>query len=392
MTGRGRIRAALAAAVLAALVLAGPAQALAGPARGPGFVGVNAGILLQPGQRLGLGAAAVDAELSLMARVGVRSVRTSLWWMYTQPYATWEQVPPGQRRYFARTPGAPTSFVYLDTLFAAAARRGLTLLPVLVGAPPWAAVLATPGGAAIGSPPRDPATFASWAGVLVARYGSRGSFWAEHPELPRRPPVAWQVWNEPNIWPSWPAPDWVGGYAALLHATAPAIRAADPAARIVLAGLTNQSWTALSQLYGAIDRRDFDVVAIHPYTLYTANVVKVLYRVRRVMARHGDRDRPLWVTEVGWPAATRRLRVRYGLETNTRGQVLRLRGILPALYRRRAALRLQRVYWESWATRHREVTNPFDYAGLRVVSGGRVRPTPAFGAFRRVVARIVRGR
>lgn len=379
------------AAAILALLCAGPsATAAAAPGGGGRFVGVNAGVLFQPGPSLGLRPGVADAELRLMARVGVRSLRTGLWWKYIQPYATWDQVPPGLRRYFVRTPGAPTTFLFADALFATAASRGLTLLPVLEGAPAWAAVNPEPRGEVLGNPPRDLAAFASWAGLMVARYGSRGSFWAEHPKLPRRPPGAWQVWNEPNLWPAWSAPDWVHGYAALLHATAPAIRAADPAARIVLAGLTNESWTALAQLYGAADRRDFDVVAVHPYTLYTADIVKILRRVRAVMARHGDADRPLWVTEIGWPIATRALRMRYGFETNAAGQVALMRAILPALLRRRAALGLERLYWESWVTRYRQAWNPFDFAGLRRVSRGRIVPAAAFREFRVVLRRIVR--
>jgi len=345
---------------------------------------------MQPGTNLRLSNGAVQREFGVMARIGVRSLRLGIWWKYAQPYPTWEGVPSGWRRLFVRTPGAPTSFLLLDAIFASAARHGVTLLPVLVGAPAWAAVNPEPHGEVMGNPPRDPKTFAAWAGAVVARYGSRGSFWALHPHLPRRPPEAWQVWNEPDIWPAWSAPGWVGGYSALLHAAAPAIRAADPVAKVVLAGLTNDSWTDLDKLYGAVDRRDFDVVAIHPYTRHAAGVVKILRRVRAVMARHGDAARPLWVTEIGWPIATRALRVRYGFETDLRGQLARLGAIVPALARRRSALRLGHIYWESWLSRYTQASNPFDYAGLRRAHGGRIWPTASFDRFRRVLARLNR--
>lgn len=384
---RARI-ACLGLAAGAAVALAQPALAASAPATG--FVGVNAGILMQPGPDVGLRPGAADQELGLMARIGVRSLRLGIWWKYSQPYPTWEAIPPAQRGYFVRTPGAPTSFVVLDVLFAAAARHGVTLLPVLVGAPAWGAVNPEPHGEVLGNPPRDPSAFAAWAGAVVRRYGSRGTFWAAHPRLPRRPPEAWQVWNEPNIRSAWSAPGWVKGYAALLRAAAPAIRAADPGAKVVLAGLTNDSWTALRRLYGAVDRRDFDIVDAHPYTRYAGDVVKILRRVRAVMARHGDARRPLWVGEIGWPLATRALRVSYGIETDLRGQLARLDYILPALARRRAALRLGHVYWENWLSRYTVATNPFDFAGLRRLRGGRVGPAPSFDLFRRLVARVNR--
>lgn len=373
-----------------ALATAATARADAATARATGFLGVNAGILMQPGPYAALKRGAAEREFRVMASIGVRSLRIAVWWKYAQPYPTWDAVPPGLRGYFVRTPGAPTTFVVLDVLFAAAARHGITLLPVLMGTPAWAAVYPEPDGEVLGNPPRNPATFAAWTGAMVRRYGSRGTFWAERRHLKRRPPEAWQVWNEPNIWPFWSAPDWIDGYAALLHATAPAIRAADPAAKVVLAGLTNDSWTPLNKLYGVVDRRDFDVVDVHPYTLYTANVVKVLRRVRRVMARHGDARRPIWVGEIGWPIATRRLRVHYGIETDLRGQLARMGGIIPALVRRRAALRIGRVYWESWLSRYAVATNPFDFVGLRRVRDGRIGPMPSFGLFRRLLARVNR--
>ncbi len=33
----------------------------------------------------------------------------------------------------------------------------------------------------------------------VRRYGPRGSFWAENPQLPKRPIRNWQIWNEANF-------------------------------------------------------------------------------------------------------------------------------------------------------------------------------------------------
>ncbi len=273
-------------------------------------------------------------------------------------------------------------------IFAAMSRRGVTLLPVLEGTPAWAGKYRERGRELPGNPPRDPADFAAFASAMVSRYGASGSFWAERPDLPRRPPDAWQVWNEPNIQLGWTGEGWAEGYAALLHAAAPAIRAADPQARVILAALTNSSWEALDRLYGVVDPRDFDVVAIHPYTQWVADVLRIVNAVRGVMARHGDADRPLWLTELGWPASARGMVNRYGFETTGARQAARLRAIVPALVRRRMRLRLERVYWESWMTSYASRSNPFDYAGLRRVSGRRVLPGPAFAAFREVARRL----
>src|ERR1700759_2010259 len=87
-------------------------------------------------------------------------------------------------------------------------------------------------------PPPAPAALARWRGflrVLVARYGPHGSFW--HGRSRRLPIRRWQIWNEPNFKLFWTPHIEPKGYARLLHASAVAIRKADPGAKIVLAGI-----------------------------------------------------------------------------------------------------------------------------------------------------------
>ncbi len=108
LAGGGRRLVGCAAAGLAVLFAGQTAAAASAPESDGRFVGVNAGVLLQPGMSLGLRPGAVDAELRLMARVGVRSLRIGLWWKYIQPYPTWAQVPRAQRRWYVRTPGTAT--------------------------------------------------------------------------------------------------------------------------------------------------------------------------------------------------------------------------------------------------------------------------------------------
>src|SRR5207302_6380065 len=128
--------------------------------------------------------------------------------------------------------------------------------------PPWAAALRSPN---LVSPPSEPAAYAAYAAALVRRYGPGGDFWASHPQLPPLPIRYWQVWNEPNISFYWPQP-FDDGYTALLKASHDAIKAVDPSAQIVAAGLPNDSWNALVHLYAAGARPYLDVAAIHPYT------------------------------------------------------------------------------------------------------------------------------
>jgi hypothetical protein len=306
-------------------------------------------------------------EWDLLAASGAESVRTAFYWREIQP-------------------GGPSDadFSATDPVVLAAAQRGLSVLPVLQGTPGWAAQ--HPGDAA--SPPRDPADFARLATLLVARYGPRGSFWAQHPELPSRPVTDWQIWNEPNLTRYWNVAPWAPPYVALLKAADRALKAADPGSRTILAGLPNESWLALRAIYAAGAHGSFDVVALHPYTGRPSNVIKLVRFARREMRPRGDSRIPVWVTELSWPAAVGKTHTTAGFETNERGQAERLESGLALLARDRKALRIGRVYWYTWLSAEGSTTSSFDYSGLRRVRAGRVVTTPALSAFERVAKRL----
>ncbi len=121
------------------------------------------------------------------------------------------------RRRSTGTRSSPTArpssnFASTDALILAAAQRGLGVLPVVHGTPAWAAL--NPGDPA--SPPKNPDDFARLLTALVTRYGPNGSLWAEHPEVPRQPIRAWQIWNEPNLTRYWNRAPWAPSYVALL--------------------------------------------------------------------------------------------------------------------------------------------------------------------------------
>lgn len=71
----------------------------------------------------------------------------------------------------------------------------------------------------------------------MRRYGVGGSLWREHPGLPAKPVIHWQVLNEVNGPDQWGGPPSAAGYANFLKLTAWAIRGTDPNAKVVLAGL-----------------------------------------------------------------------------------------------------------------------------------------------------------
>lgn len=338
-----------------------PPPAAASPA--PAFIGVTSGDLTNPGVR-------VTNELMLMGRSGVASVRVPFYWREAQA-----------------SRGGATSFEKTDPLVEAASRAHVGVLPVVIGTPAWAA--RHPGKA--NSPPQGTATYAAFLRTLVGRYGPRGSFWTEHPGVPREPIRDWQIWNEPNHAFYWSDQPFDRDYIALLRAARAAIHAADPGGRAVLSGFAERSWELIAGLYRAGARGAFDVAAIHPYTFEVPNVLKIARLVRAAMVRGGDARLPMMVTEFGWSSGKGKVRHPFGFETTPADQAARLRQLVPLFARNRRALGLERIYWESWVSADRNAAAPFDFAGLRELAPGATsRAKPAYDAFSTVATGIDR--
>jgi hypothetical protein len=377
---------ALAATLCTSVLCALPGVAAATPARQVPreFVGTVADGPLFDDAALSNTGTSLSRELDRMVSAGVESIRLSFYWAPMQPYRAWDDVPPGDRAAFRDGAGVPTDFRTTDRVVELAAKRGLTLLPVVLRAPDWAA--AFPGEWA--SPPSDPHLYANFVRALAERYGGSGRFWREHPGLRRVPLREWQLWNEPTMTSFWLTQPFARDYVALLRATRPALRKADPRARIVLAGLVYESWDALEDVYRAGGRRWFDAVALHPFTRRPQDVLRIIERNRTVMARHRDRSKPVFLSELSWPSSVGRIPVRYGYETNERGQARRLAAALRLLAANRRRLGLRRVYWYTWLTGETHPSYPFDYAGLRRVEQTGVRSKPALSAYRRTALRL----
>jgi hypothetical protein len=309
-------------------------------------------------------------QFRLMRRSGVGAVRTVFSWAHAQPER-----------------GGAIDFTRTDAVVADAAASEIELLPIVMYAPEWARTSPDRGA----SPPRDPADYSAYLGQLVDRYGPRGSFWAEHPELPAQPLRAWQIWNEPHLPWQWDLGDaggsWPRDYTALLERAHATVKRHDRGARVVLAGLTNASWRALGRLYRAGARGSFDVAAMHVYTGSVARALQIVRLFRRVMRYHHDGRTPVWMTEVSWPAARGKVDPGLGFRsviTTDRGMASRLAGLYREALRVRRTLNLRRVYWYSWGTSYAGREESFDYAGLGSYSDGVFTPMPALGAFSRI--------
>jgi hypothetical protein len=359
-------------AVIAAMALAASTAPAATPRVPAPFVGT-----VMDGPLLDDPAVDLEAEADQMVGAGVGSVRVKIHWGWAQTYQRWADVPPEElSRFKHEEAGIPTDYSATDRAVAAATKRRMTVLPVVLIAPKWAA--RHPGDEA--SPPKGTASYSRFMAALVRRYGPGGTFWKENPTLPERPIRHWQIWNEPSLDVYWRDRPWERDYVALVRASRTRIKQVDSGARIVLAGLPNRSWPELEKIYKRKGARGlFDVVAIHPFTARVGGVLTILRNNREVMRRYGDRKKALWVTEMSWTSARGKAAWTYGNETTEPGQAKKLSEAYRMLAKRRSELKLQRVYWYTWLTYDRHENYPFDYAGLsRLEADAAVTRKPAF--------------
>ena len=269
--------------------------------------------------------------MATIAGTGARVLRQSFYWSVIEPQ-------PG--RY---------DFSLYDGYVAAAASANLSVLPILFDPPAFRSARPASGARHGTYPPANYTDFAVFAAALVRRYGPAGEFWRQHPELPQLPIRSWQVWNEPNIpayWPSGPNP---AQYAAMLRTVGQGIRAVDPGAKVITAGLNESELGMklvpfLRGMYRAGGKGSFDVLALHPYAPASDLVVAQIKRAVRELRRNGDPARTL-VTELGWATGSPSRRA---LVVSEAGQSALIRRTITQLARYRGQLRLEGVFYFNW--------------------------------------------
>jgi hypothetical protein len=179
---------------------------------------------------------------------------------------------------------------------------GVKPVLVLVDAPSWAN-----GSSDRFVPPRNAADFGAFARAVAGRL--RGKV------------AAYEIWNEPDATAFWHGgPPDVAKYTALLKASYPAIKAADPAALVVTGPTTGNNYDWVDGLYNNGAKGSFDAVGVHTDTACLDRGPDFFYRdggrigqfaflgyksVHDVMAAHGDGGTPIWMTELGWSSTTK---------------------------------------------------------------------------------------
>jgi hypothetical protein len=260
-----RVSLALAAFVVAGLASA-PAQA------------AEKGVV--PEITWGVDSQTQDRIATHISDLGAKYVRLNISW------SDW--VEPNRGSYKSST------LSYWDRAITLSRQAGAQVIIMIDESPSWARDT-TNGNA----PPRDVNEYARFAGYVANRW--RGQV------------AAYEIWNEPNGGAYRVEPQ---QYGAMIKAAGPAIRAADPATKVMYAGTFTNDYGYMESVY---DRHPdlsnyFDIIGAHPYVwgigpdaYYRDPNGRISPRtfagyreLRNTVRNRGGGDKPVWITEMGW--------------------------------------------------------------------------------------------
>lgn len=175
-------------------------------------------------------------------------------------------------------------FTFFDKVVGDCEKAGIQLLPILGYSVPWA----------------DPAhehldAWGEYVRRVVEHYGER---------LP-----VLEVWNEQNIHLFWKNPN-PTNYLTVLRRTCEVVKENNPKIRVAFGGTAGIPFAFIEEVYRLGGKDCFDIMNIHPYThpgQPEGNIDTRIEQLREMMAKYGDGDKPIWITEVGWPTHQMRI-------------------------------------------------------------------------------------
>ncbi|MCB0209293.1 MAG: cellulase family glycosylhydrolase [Anaerolineae bacterium] len=206
-----------------------------------------------------------------------------------------------------------------DQIVDLAEQYDVKIMARLSNPPAWTRALTDTIGTF--APPDDLTDYGDFVEAVATRYQGRIA--------------AYQIWNEPNIFPEWGyKPISAEEYTSLLKEGYTRIKAVDPDAIVVMGALAAtieldrerrydaNGWPVspgglsdvlfLQQMYNAGAAPYFDVLAMQGYGLWSGptdrrmqprvlNFSRPLY-IRDVMVRNGDAHKAIWLSELSWNA------------------------------------------------------------------------------------------
>ncbi|MDO9354624.1 MAG: beta-galactosidase [Solirubrobacteraceae bacterium] len=254
----------------------------------------------------------------------------------------WNELEPARGIY---------DFSATDRYVLAAAKAGVRVQPVLFGEPAWASSRPTGNTLRATFPPTNPADFGAFAAAVARRYGPGGSLWAENRKgVVAYPFGTYQLWNEPNLPIYWGMKPNARSYAALVKATATAIKQVHPKGKIVTGGIPDSRLGIRAKPYlraflKAGGGAQIGAVAIHPYARTLKEVLELTHQARETLDSVGGKKTGLVITEIGWAVGGPRTPAR---TVKAKEQAALVPAMYKAFAKERVALNLRAVMYFAW--------------------------------------------
>ena len=229
----------------------------------------------------------LGAQIQLMQELGVKMFRVELVWSFVAPQE------PGGATYNSATARDPNWSGYhwgrWDMIVRLATAAGMQVVPMVVYTPDWASgVHTTTTGGGPSDPPLDARYYADFVTAAATRYKGQIHYW----ELWNEPDFATHTWN--GTLSQWVSLILKPGYLA--------VKAVDPAAKVVMGGLAGD--TNLGAVYQAGGGPYFDIVSFHAYYPVAVADSTAWDHIRNALVTNGDTKKPIWLTELGRPTQT----------------------------------------------------------------------------------------
>ncbi|MDD5120612.1 MAG: beta-galactosidase [Candidatus Omnitrophica bacterium] len=275
---------------------------------------------------------ALEKAISLMQKAGVGWVRLDF---------LWEDIEPKEGNF---------DFAKYDNIVRLLKAKGIHILGILHYSTEWASACGK-----WNCPPKDNAVFINYVSKVINRFKGQ----VKH----------WEIWNEPDSYTYWQPQDGLKSYCQLLKEVYLAAKKIDPDCKILNGGLAN-GISSVNNLYDNGAKGYFDILNVHFFQnpLSGKNSIaavgafpKLAYKI---MARNGDGDKKIWITEIGCPGVKPKIKTdNWWLGANP--DEARQAGWVKAVYSELLKnQQVEKIFWAFFRDTKKHWNNGVDYFGL----------------------------
>ncbi len=274
---------------------------------------------------------ALEKTVSLMKEAGVGAVRIDFLWQDIEPF-------PGKIDYSK-----------YDALVELLFQNNIQILGILDYTADWASPKKK-----WNYPNPDNTLFIQYASGVAQRYKDKV--------------IYWELWNEPDSQVYWNPQDGMKAYVGLLKEVYSALKKIDPDCKVLNGGLAN-GLISVNRLYDSGAQGYFDIMNIHifetPLDLAAIKRVKAYVKLtKKVMARNGDGDKKIWITEIGCPGVKKGVRTKnwwMGKNPSEKLQAIWAKTVYTNLLKEKS---VEKIFWAFFRDTNEHWKNGTDYFGL----------------------------